>query len=266
LGVLNSDIFVFQEIQPGSLDGIARVLTEEGKGIYEVLYGTTGGDQRVAIMYDTQWIRAKDDIVELFGKGQVKTGDNKDAFPRLPFKGYFVAKSPNPGKSGFSFQLVGVHLKSQMGDGGSQRRTASEKLCWWLEKEASEIDADTIIIGDWNKEPDSSDWEAIHKLEKEGKVKFSSINDKTDFSHLYYKNKNDLGSRLDIALVSTDAFQTMKNKKTDVIQWTTINDLLQSASQQKVAEIKAILNDIKENISDHMPLFTRYYLVDNDNG
>jgi endonuclease/exonuclease/phosphatase family metal-dependent hydrolase len=262
LGVINSDIFVFQEIQPNSLDGVASKLTEEGKGTYEVLYGTTDGDQRVAIMYDTQWIRAKDNIVELFGKGQVKTGDNKDAFPRLPFRGYFLAKSPDPSKSGFSFQLVGVHLKSQMGDGSSQRRTASEKLCWWIEKEADEVDADTIIIGDWNKDPSSSDWDAIHELEKQGKVKFSSINDQSDFSHLYYRNKNDFGSRLDIALVSSQAFQSMKNKKTEVIQWTTISDLLQSASEQKVTEIKAILNDIKENISDHMPLFTRYYLVE----
>lgn len=264
LGVLNADVFVFEEIRYGSLDGIADELTKQGKGVYEVQYGTTGGDQRIAIMYDSQWIRAKDDIVELFGKGAVKTGDNKDAFPRLPFKGYFLAKSPDASKTGFSFQLVGVHLKSQMGDGGSQRRTAAEKLCWWLQKEADEVDADTIIIGDWNKGPDDTDWKAVHKMERDGDVLFKKINDTSDFSHLYYKNKTDFGSRLDIALVSTDAGENLADKKTEVIKWVTIDELIQSASDKKVTEIKAIIDDIKTNISDHMPLFTRYYLHDND--
>jgi predicted extracellular nuclease len=159
---------------------------------------------------------------------------------------------------------VGVHLKSQMGDGGSQRRTAAEKLCWWLEKEADEVDADTIIIGDWNKGPEDADWKPIHKMEKAGKVLFEKINDTSDFSHLYYKNKQNFGSRLDVALVSVDAAHGLVGKKVDVIKWTTIDDLIQSASDKKVAEIKAILDDIKLNISDHMPLFTRYYLVDND--
>lgn len=262
LSVLNSDIFIFQEIQDKSLDEIADALTKSGAGIYEVIYGTTGGDQRVAIMYDTQWVRAKDTVEELFEKGEVKTGDNKDAFPRLPLCGYFQAKSPDSRKSGFSFQLVGVHLKSQMGGGNSQRRTAAEKLCWWLEKEASDIDSDTIIMGDWNKDPEDDDWESIHDLEKEKKVKFQSINDATDFSHLYYRNKNDFGSRLDIALVSTSAVNNMEGKKTDVIRWTTIDALLQSAADKKVTEIRAMLNDIKQNISDHMPLFTRYYLTE----
>lgn len=263
LSALNSDIFVFQEIKNKSLDDVAQALTDNGAGTYEVVYGSTGGDQRVAIMYDTAWVRAKDNILELFGKGEVKTGDNKDAFPRLPLCGYFQAKSPDPSKSGFSFQLVGVHLKSQMNDGSSQRRTAAEKLCWWLDHVATDVDSDTIIMGDWNKDPEDKDWDSIHHLEKKKLVKFRSINDSTDFSHLYYKNKNNLGSRLDIVLTTTEAAQSLKQKKTDVIRWTTIEELLQGASDKTAASIKATLNNIKQNVSDHMPLFTRYYLVDN---
>ncbi len=260
----NSDIFVFEEIKSGSLDVVAKALSENGSGAYEVIYGDTGGDQRVAIMYDTSWVRAKDDILELFGKGQVKTGDNKDAFPRLPLCGYFQVKSPDPSKSGFSFQLVGVHLKSQMNDGSSQRRTAAEKLCWWLEHEASDVDSDTIIIGDWNKGPEDKDWSPVHKLEKEEKVRFKSINDSTDFSHLYYKNKNHLGSRLDVVLVTSDASENLKNKKTDVIRWTTIDELLAGADENTATNIRSILNNIKQKVSDHMPLFSRYYMVDDN--
>lgn len=264
LRYLNADIFIFQEVQDGSLDEVAAQLRAFGSGYYQVHYGRTGGDQRVAIMYDTEWVRAKDEIVELFGKGAVKTGDNKDAFPRLPFYGYFLAKSPNPDESGFTFQLVGVHLKSQVGGGNTQRIIAAEKLAWWLEKEANDVDADTIIIGDWNKGPSDTDWQAIHKLENEKKVLFRKINDESDFSHLYYKNKNEIGSRLDIALVTSEAYAKMASDKTSVGRWVTIEQLLQSAPAKKVSEIKAVLNSIKENISDHMPLYAGYYLVDDE--
>ncbi len=264
LSFLNADIFVFQEIQNNSLDIVATKLVEMGAGNYTVFYGTTGGDQRVAIMYDKDWIRAKDDIQELFGKGMIKTGDNKDVFPRLPFYGFFLARSPRDLNLGFTFQLIGLHLKSQVGGGSSQRIIAAEKLSYWLQTEGELVDADVIMIGDWNKSPDDNDWAAIHKLEKAGKVKFKSINDTNDFSHLYYERKTKLGSRLDIALVSTSMATQMKNRKTKVIRWVTINELLKSADELKTTEIKAILNTIKEEVSDHMPLFSRYYLRSND--
>jgi hypothetical protein len=78
-----------------------------------VEYGTTGGDQRIAVMYDLDWIRAKDDIEELFGKGTIIAGDGKDAFPRLPLYAYFTSLSV--GGEPFDFQLAGLHLKSQRG-------------------------------------------------------------------------------------------------------------------------------------------------------
>lgn len=260
LSVINADLFIFQEIEEGSLDTVADNLRKAGAGYYEVVYGNTGGDQRVAIMYDTEWLRAKDDIREMYSKGEIKTGDNKDAFPRLPLKGYFLVKSPNIDESGFTFQIVGVHLKSQMGDGGSQRRMAAEALTHWLEGDANDVDSDTIIMGDWNKDPHDADWKSIHKMETDGKVKFEAINDPSDFSHLYYKNKNDIGSRLDIVLASSDAYRQMQNKKGNVVQWASISDLVNSADPVTAAEIKAILKDIRDNVSDHMPLHTRFYL------
>lgn len=261
LAFLNADIFVFQEVQFESLEEVKQILQKKKAGYYDVVYGNTGGGQRIAIMYDTEWVRTKDDIAELFGKKTVMTADNKDVFPRLPLYSYFQVKSPEATKSGFSFQLVGVHLKSQMGDGSSQRSMAAEKLMYWLDKEANDVDADTIIIGDWNKGPQDDDWDAIHKMEKLGKVKFNKINDATDFSHLYYENKTHIGSRLDIALVTSSASKSMLNKKADVAKWASIDDLVKTADEKTAKEIKDILNDIKTNISDHMPLLTRYYLA-----
>jgi endonuclease/exonuclease/phosphatase family metal-dependent hydrolase len=71
LGELNADIFVLEEILEGSLQIVIDNLHSAGAGNYKVAYGTTGGDQRVAIMYDLDWIRAKETVAELFAKGQI---------------------------------------------------------------------------------------------------------------------------------------------------------------------------------------------------
>jgi endonuclease/exonuclease/phosphatase family metal-dependent hydrolase len=259
LSFLNADLFIFQEVEKGSLEKVKENLAIAGAGLYETFYGTTGGGQRIAFMWDTDWIRAKDDIKELFSKGEILTGDNKDVFPRLPLWGHFLSKSLDTNKNGFTFQLVGLHLKSQMGDGSSQRKIAAEKLAYWLTKDSNDTDADSILIGDFNKSPIDADWVSLHKLETEKKIKFKSINDNTEFSHLYYENKQHIGSRLDIAIVSTSAYKQMKAKKTEVIRWATIDNLLAGIDSKTVKEIKVILNSIKEDVSDHMPLFARYY-------
>ena len=139
LRVLNSDIFVFQEIEEKSLDNIAKILSEEGLGSYKTAYGTTGGQQRVAVMWDMEWVRTKDEIKELFGKNSITTPSGKDVFPRLPLWSYFYCKSTISNKRGFDFQLVGLHLKSQLDRGGKgedelQRTLSASKLSDWLTK------------------------------------------------------------------------------------------------------------------------------------
>jgi endonuclease/exonuclease/phosphatase family metal-dependent hydrolase len=263
LGSLNADIFVFQEIRNNSLDVVARRLSELGAGDYKVMYGTTGGDQRVAIMYDFEWVKLKDDIHELFGKGQIRIpatgeGRGKDAFPRLPLWGYFTARSVEADKRGFDFQLAGVHLKSQMGtDAGKPQRTvAANALANWLTNEAADLDADVIVIGDWNAAPDQPEWNTIHQLEQQGDLLFQQINDHTDFSHLYYKNRNHIGSRLDLALVSSEAGAQLRGQA-ETVRWVTLDELLES--NPNIDAIKAYIKQIKEELSDHMPIYTRYY-------
>lgn len=261
LTFLNADIFIFQEVEEGSLEEVVNILESKNAGLYQVVYGSTGGDQRVAFMYDTEWVRAKDSIAELFGKGAVRTGNNKDAFPRLPLYGYFLTKSANR-DIGFTFQLVGVHLKSQVGGGNTQRIMAAEKLVDWLEKESIDVDSDTIIIGDWNKGPGDDDWAPIHELEEQEKIFFRSINDTSEFSHLYYENKTKFGSRLDCALMTKNARLNMPEDQTKVCRWLMIDDLLASAPEMTAAAIKETINTIKQEVTDHMPLFARYYLTE----
>jgi hypothetical protein len=260
LSTLNSDIFVFQEIADGSLDSLAKSLSDNGKGSYEVKYGTTGGQQRVAVMWDMEWVRLKDDVKELFGKGMVSTPSGKDVFPRLPLWSYFFCKSTISIKRGFDFQLVGLHLKSQLDKGGTgeddlQRTLSASKLSDWLLKEANNFDSDSILLGDWNEPPSAEAWEAFRQLENDKKVKFMKINDDTNFSHLYYRNRNDVGSLLDLRVV-TSPFAKQMNKTGGTIHWLTLDNLLQS--DESAGAVKQIINEIKNEITDHMPVLTRF--------
>lgn len=262
LSALNSDIFVFQEVEEGSLDCIAKSLSNNKRGNYKVAYGTTGGQQRIAIMWDTDWIRTKDDTKELFGKGKVTTPSGKDVFPRLPLWSYFYCKSTGDNKRGIDFQLVGLHLKSQLditksGDDFLQRTLSASKLADWLVKEANQFDSETILLGDWNEAPTSKAWLAFNKLENDGLVKFSQINDSTDFSHLYYKNRQNFGSLLDLRVV-TSPLAVQMNKNIGTIHWITIEELLNQDSN--ASTINQIINDIKKEITDHMPVLTRFSL------
>lgn len=254
LNALNADIIVLQEILDGSLEIVADGLSKLGAGHYKTAYGTTGGDQRLSMMYDLDWVRAKSDIVELFGKGTVVTNKGKEAFPRLPLLANFICLSQvsHP----FDFQLMGVHLKSQRGDGAAQRVLAAKKLSEWLVRDASKVDADVIILGDWNEPPDADTWKPLRKLEQQKKALFSALNDSGKISHLMYKTKSEFGSRLDLGAVSTAAFKQMKSKP-DVVRWKSLDKLLET--NPKGAEIKKFIQELSANVSDHMPVVTRFY-------
>lgn len=259
LGRLNADIFVLEEILEGSLDGVIDRLASSGAGNYSVTYGSTGGQQRVAFLWDLDWIRAKDSPGELFGKGNVLTADGKDAFPRLPLWTPFTGIVDDSAGDPFDFQLLGLHLKSQRGGGHDQRRVSAERLAVWLEREAPKVDTDVILLGDWNEPPNSDTWAAMHRLEKEGKLLFTGINDASDISHLYYKNKSSLGSRLDlIAMTATASKQLPTGQSAIPIKWAKLEDVLKGASMS-TQEIKALFAKISEHVSDHLPVSTRFY-------
>jgi endonuclease/exonuclease/phosphatase family metal-dependent hydrolase len=257
LAQINADIFVFEEIQDGALDGVRDRLLELKAGTYKVAYGTTGGDQRVAIMYDTTWVRAKDDVGELLSRGQVKTAEGKDVFPRLPLRGYFVGLAEQETWA-FDFQLVGVHLKSQMGSdhGEPQRRMAAEWLATWLDRDAALVDADVVVMGDWNEPPSADTWSAIKNLEDQGRARFASINDDSSISHLMYQNKTTYGSRLDLQAVSVAASRALVGNAA-VVRWKSLDQVLADGGGAKA--LKAYIKNIRENVSDHMPIISRFY-------
>lgn len=256
LSELNADVIVLEEIMDGSLGGVVQNLKANGAGHYEVAYGKTGGNQRVAIMYDLDWVRSKDDIKELFGKGEVVTGEGKDVFPRLPLHGYFTALNHGKKSVPFDFQIVGVHLKSQRGDGADQRIMAAQRLATWLEQDSAKVDADVIVLGDWNEPPSSKTWAAIHNLEKKNKAAFARINDDSNISHLMYRNKNDFGSRLDLQLISVAALPDLKAPP-EAVHWKPLNKLLEGTPTGK--ELKGLIKQISNDISDHMPVVSRFY-------
>jgi endonuclease/exonuclease/phosphatase family metal-dependent hydrolase len=262
MNALNADIFVLEEILAGSLDIVAEKLKQFGAGHYKSVYGTTGGDQRVAMLYDLDWIRAKDDIKELFEKGQFKV-NGKDAFPRLPLHGYFTGLTRNDTEP-FDFQLVGIHLKSQRGEDSStiQRATAAKELTNWLSGEALKIDSDVIIVGDWNEPPDASTWEPFAKLEEKGDILFRTMNDNDDISHLMYRSRKEFGTRLDLSLVTIASANELVDKKASAVRWQSLDDLL--SKNPDAGQIKQYIQDISNSISDHMPVVTRFYFEEKD--
>lgn len=256
LKVLNADVIVLQEIDNGALAPVIEELNRAGAGYYEVAYGTTGGNQRIALLWDYEWVRSKEDISELFGRGTVRTPAGKDAFPRLPLWAYFSALSYTEGHDPFSFQLVGLHLKSQMGGGDQQRRMAAEWLAHWVKHEAPFTDSDVIMLGDWNKEPDQPEWDIFRKMEEDGEVLFEKINDTSEFSHLYYKNRSNLGSRLDLALITMASAKQLESGAS-VVKWASLDSFLEA--NPSAAGIKQVFKEVRELVSDHFPVVTRFY-------
>lgn len=255
LDALNADIIVLEEVMDGSMAPVIKQLQEGNAGYYDAAYGTTGGQQRVAFLWDRDWVRAKDNIHELFEPGQFKTTDGKEVFPRLPLWSYFRCRAQD-NHAPFDFQLLGLHLKSQLGGGQSQRTTAAEKLSKWLTQDAPKLDADVVMMGDFNEPPSANTWAPFHKLENEHKAVFSGINKDNEFSHLMYRNKQDWGSRLDLKVVSVTAEKEIADKG-GVVCWKPLSQLI--ASHPKASVLKEYLNDLKTEISDHMPVYMRFY-------
>jgi endonuclease/exonuclease/phosphatase family metal-dependent hydrolase len=261
LSALNADILVLQEIELGSLEEVAGRLSDAGVGLYKVAYGTSGGDQRIAMLYDTEWVRAKDDVREIVGKREVTTRAGKDAFPRLPLWGYFTGLPVNVRNEAFDFQLVGVHLKSQLGDGVTDKEQRSKAATWlahWLEGDAQQVDSDVLIVGDWNEPPSSDTWQPFADLEAAEKVYFRSVNDDDAISHLMYKRKDDIGSRLDLKVASATV-GGFKKADPQVVRWTTLSKLL--AGSPSAAQLKLFIKEVSRDLSDHMPVVSRFFFT-----
>lgn len=235
-----ADIFVMQEIDSGAMEPVANFLNDIGAGAYTVAQGTTGGNQRVTILYDQNWVRSTTNPKELFA-GEM-TSEGKDAFPRLPLHMRMIVKSPGE-IDPFEFELAGVHLKSQRGANRSesQREKAAQVIAKWLTSPALSGE-DVIIAGDWNASPEKPEWKAIRELGE--KVRFESWNDGSEGSHL---SSNGHSTRLDLIVVSNSASQKGDTQKAEVINW---NEVLKK---------KTTLQKVIDQISDHRPVLSRFH-------
>lgn len=266
---INAELFVFQEVvgptptRPGVLDDVARVLTERGAGTYVVDYTQAGGEQRVAMMWDRDVLRAKTDVAELFKGNAHKPAGGKDPFAgRTPLYGYFQARAPGQSNQrAFDFQALGVHLKA-MGDGAAQRLASARILSTWFKGQATEVDSDVMIVGDFNDSPGAACFKPFHKLENEGKAAFRTINDEDDFSYLWLRNGSDqYVSRIDLAVVSTASMtQVADDTVARAIRWKPIEQVIEEASGElRDTAVRKVLAQVKDEISDHLPTLSRFY-------
>jgi hypothetical protein len=67
-----------------------------------------------------------------------------------------------------------------------------------------------------------------------------------------------VGSRLDLRLATSElATQLNKANTTDsAINWVTLDQLLGSTAQAK--DVKALIKRIKDEVTDHLPVLTRF--------
>lgn len=71
-----------------------------------------------------------------------------------------------------------------------------------------------------------------------------------------YRNKQEIGSRLDLNVVTVAAKPQIKDNP-QVVRWKSLDDLLKK--DPKAAEIEKYIREVSQNISDHMPVVTRFY-------
>lgn len=271
---LNADLFVLTEIaNDGALDTVVAELAARKAGFYSVAYGSTGGQQRVVLMWNRDWLRLKEAPTELFTDKPLSVlaedGRKARVFPRLPLWAYFEALPPpdEANAEGFNFEAVGLHLKSQMppkgfkGDryGIKQRKAAATRLAKWLTLKSEHFDQDVIMVGDWNAATDKEEWAPLRKIEKKGEVTFSGINPTTEPTHLARLNQSGGGgTRLDLHLVTTETKdQAVPDEMGVVIKWSFFEDLpkLDGATRKKLYET------MRARFSDHLPVVSRFYFV-----
>lgn len=248
---INADVFILQEIEADAMQPVADLLRRSGAGFYKVAQGTTGGDQRVTILYDIEYVKATDTPMELFDDDPTVLigSSDKKIFPRRPLHAALTVAAGD--EDPFDFQLVGVHLKSQRADqngddGSTQRREAAKRLAHWMTNEAA--DDDVIIAGDWNAVSSKPEFKVIRDLEKDGLVKFESFADEHEASHFF---KNGKGTRLDYIVVSAGAAAVAADGRSRVVPW---SDYLKQG--------KAALPALIDRVSDHMPVLSRFYFSD----
>jgi endonuclease/exonuclease/phosphatase family metal-dependent hydrolase len=275
LDALNGDVFVLTEVaDDGALDEVVESLNRRKAGCYSAKVGpngTRGGQQRVALLWDRDWVRSKREIGELFADARPKVADElkanatADVFPRLPVWGYYEARDEN-GAESFSFDLIGLHLKAQgprprsykgtiSRFGIPQRKRAARLLGDWVKASNGNV----FMIGDWNATPDQPEWASLRTLERQKILDFTKINGTTVPSHLARLNQGGIaGTRIDLQLITNagDA-RRVPGQVGVVIQWSAFQDL----ATMTAAERSAVFKAVKQTYSDHLPVVSRFYLA-----
>lgn len=89
----------------------------------------------------------------------------------------------------------------------------------------------------------------MRDLEAAGKAEFQSFNPGNEGSHFF---ANDRSSRLDYIMVCTSGQAAAKSQTSTVIHW------------NRFIEDHRNLQRIIDEVSDHMPVISRFFFVDED--
>ncbi len=258
---INADLFVLQEVREGSLEPVIRELSARGAGNYEAIYGETGGCQRVAFLYDLDWVRTKDYACELFERALVTTPEGQEAFPRLPlWTSFTLLRAEGIEADPIDFQMVGLHLESQRAESGSaQRGLAAQALSDWMRREACELDSDLILVGDWSQIVSAPEWAPFHALERQGKASFRRISDDGPIARLMYRNAGEFGSRVELETLSLASMGHVRPQAGDSIRWIALDQL---AQQGEASRLKARIEALRQGPVELLPVMTRFYFME----
>ena len=72
-----------------------------------------------------------------------------------------------------------------------------------------------------------------------------------------YKNKQDIESRLDLGAMSMAAFDELY-KPPAPVSWKSLDKLLTTSPKAK--QIRKYIKQVREKISDHLPVVVRFYI------
>lgn len=118
-------------------------------------------------------------------------------------------------------------------------------------------------MGDFNAPPGDACWAPFHALEDAKKAAFRRINDSSDFSYLWLRNKKDKAlSRIDLTVASLASMtNVVKGTVATAVRWKPIEEVIAQTQDLTSARATKLLRQIKSSISDHLPTFSRFYFT-----
>lgn len=219
---IDPDVVALTEVQQGSLELVMTYLKGGGK-LFEVAYGATGGNQRLAVMWNTERVEIREGLREM----DIDEVAQVRVFPRKPvvleLQSREVEESP-------VVCLVHIHLRSQRrtssGDGSAERREASEFLAARVAEFRAEGKA-VILGGITNQRIEAPEFAMLRGMDGMRLVT-------RDDMYTWFDKSQQRGAALTHVFVDQEMFG-MSGKTT-------------------ISVMDAVVGEYRDIVSDHFPL------------